>query len=77
MSNSPIFTNHTLAKMNQWQLSEKDVLDVLNKGEIEPASCGGKWNSLRKYSGYEIGINYDKKDDGTVVIISVWKRIRR
>lgn len=75
--NSPIFTNHALKKMKAWGLSESAVLDAFNNGQEERASFGGSWNVVRKYSDYEIGVNYDRKSDGRYVIISVWKRGRR
>lgn len=75
--NSPIFTNHALKKMVEWHLSEVEVLNAFNGGKVENASFGGRWNVVKEYHGYEIGVNYDQKPDGRYVIISVWKRKRR
>lgn len=75
--NSPIITNHALEKMKAWGLSEAAVLDAFNKGTEEPANFGGRWNVVRKYNGYEIGVNYDRRADGRYVIVSVWMRRRR
>jgi hypothetical protein len=70
-----IFTNHALSAMGKWHLSEADVMDAFNKGETENAKFGGKWNAVRKYHGYEVGVNYDQRD-GKWIIVSVWKRGR-
>lgn len=76
--NSPIFTNKALKKMKQWGLSEGQVLDAFNSGRTERANFpGGRWSAIKKYSGYEIGVNYDRAPDGRYKIITVWKRRRR
>lgn len=72
-----IFTNHALSKMKAWGLSEDYVLDALQHGETENANFGGKWNTIRKYPSYEIGVNFDRNDSGQTVIVSVWKRCNR
>jgi len=77
VDNTPIITNHALRKMKQWGLSEAKVLDVFNNGKKEKASFGGRWNAVRKYQGYEIGINFDRNPDGQYIIVSAWKRGRR
>lgn len=75
--NSPIITNHALEKMKAWGLSEAAVLDAFNKGTEEKSTFGGRWNAVRNYNGYEIGVNYDRRPDGRFVIVSVWMRGRR
>ena len=74
---TPIFTNNALRKMKIWGLSEKAVLDAFNNGETEKANYGGRWNAVRKYPNYEIGVNYDRKYTGEYIIVSVWYRERR
>jgi hypothetical protein len=71
-----IITNRALNKMAKYGLSEKMVLDVFNTGKTEEASIGG-WNAIKKYSGREIGVYYNRRPDGQWVIISVWVRNRR
>lgn len=75
--NSPIITNHALQKMKRWNLSETQVLDAFNHGKKEKSTFGGPWNAVKKYPGYEIGVNYDQKPDGRYLIVSCWKRGRR
>jgi len=77
MVNEPTIINHALGKMKAWGLSETAVLDAFNNGVEEKANFGGCWNAVRKYNGYEIGVNYDRKPDGKYIIISVWMRGRR
>jgi len=59
--------------MKDWQLSEQDVLDVFQHGEVI-----GDNKLVRKYNGYEIGMYYvrDKKT-GSYKATFVWKRDRR
>ena len=72
-----IFTNRALSKMKQWQLSESQVLDAYNSGDVEKSKFGG-WNAIKKYQGYEIGVYYVKDGQtGQYKIVSVWKRNRR
>ena len=62
--------------MKKLGLSEKAVLSVFNSGQTEASRLGG-WNAVKKFSGYEIGVFYNKSSDGKWKIISVWKRNRR
>jgi hypothetical protein len=67
------FTSNFQAKAKSWGLTEKDAEDVYHHGQEV------KQNMLvRKYNGYEIGIDYflDKRS-GQPVITSIWKRDRR
>lgn len=73
----PIFTNHALRKMKKHGLSETQALDAFNQGKTEKSSFGGRWQAVKKYSDYEVGVNYDQKQDGRYIIISAWKRGRR
>ena len=76
MAYSPIFTNNALKKMAGLGLSEGAALSVYKNGVKEGSSYGG-WNSISKFSGYEIGVYYNQGSDGVWRIISVWKRNRR
>lgn len=71
-----IFTNRVLRKMEERNLSEKDIRYVLQAGSREKASFGGEWNAIKKYRGKEIGVNFDEKD-GKIIVVSAWKRKRR
>ena len=71
-----IFTNNALRKMKALGLSEALVLDVYNTGESEKSDIGG-FNAVKKFSGYEIGVYYNRDSRGAYKIISVWKRGRR
>ena len=71
-----IFTNNALKKMKALGLSEALVLDVYNTGASEKSNIGG-FNAVKKFSGYEIGVYYDRDNRGVYKIISVWKRGRR
>lgn len=73
---SPIFTNNALAKMKNLGLSEGAVLDAFNSGQTEASKFGG-WLAVKKYPGYEIGVHYNKNQQGAWIIISVWKRDNR
>lgn len=72
-----VFTNHALSKMSTYHLGEAGVLDTFNFGDTEKANFGGRWNAVKKYHNYEVGVNYDQDQDGKWIIISVWKRGRR
>ena len=75
-----IWTNNALEKLKELGLSEEYVLDAFKKGQVEKTGGKGnygRWNAVKKYRGYEIGVNYDRRPDGRWVIISVWKRNRR
>jgi len=70
----PIFTNHALAKMKYWGVSEFQVLDAFNSGTVEKRGAGN--NAIKKYAGYEVGVFY-VTEFGKYKILSVWKRNRR
>lgn len=70
----PTFTDHALAKMRSYGISETQVLDVFNHGTVEKR--GGESNAIKKYSNYEVGVYY-AFNSGKYIIISVWKRGRR
>jgi len=72
----PIITSKALRKMAEFRLSEGQVLDAYNKGTVEKWSMGGGYNSVKKYSGYEIGVAYFVDAKGVYRITSVWKRER-
>jgi len=67
------FTPKCIQHMKDWQLSEQDVIDVFQHGEVI-----GDNKLVRKYNGYEIGMYYyrDKKT-GNNIATFVWKRDRR
>jgi len=68
-----LFSPKCIQLMKDWQLSEQDVLDVFQHGEVI-----GDNKLVRKYNGYEIGMYYfrDKKS-GNCKATFVWKRDRR
>lgn len=72
---SPVFTNKIINKMANFGLSEAQVLEVFNKGEVE------KWKglsvSVKKYSGYELRVFWKQAPDGKFILLSVNKRKRR
>ena len=61
--------------MASYGLSETQVLEVFNKGELE------KWKglsvSVKKYSGYELRVFWKQASNGKFLLISVAKRARR
>lgn len=67
------FTRKCLQRMKDAQLSEKDIADVFQHGELTSENM-----LIRKYNGYEIGMYYfrDKKT-GNYIVTAVWKRERR
>jgi len=71
-----IVTNHALKKLSEHGLSEKYVHDVLNAGKEEKVNWGGGTSVIKKYAGYEVGVNY-AKEGKKIKVISVWKRNRR
>jgi len=68
-----LFSPKCIRQMKDWQLSEQDVTDVFQHGEVV-----GDNKLVRKYNGYEIGMYYvrDKKT-GSYKATFVWKRDRR
>ena len=67
------FTRKCIQQMKDWHLSETDVADVFQHGELTNENM-----LIRKYNGYEIGMYYfrDKKT-GSYIVSAVWKRERR
>ena len=67
------FTKKCIQKMKDEQLTETDVADVFQHGEITSENM-----MVRKYNGYEIGMYYfrDAKT-GNYIVSAVWKRDRR
>ncbi len=67
------FTNKCLQQMRDWNLSEADVTDVFEHGQLRNENM-----LVRKYNGYEISMYYfrDKKT-GNYIVTAVWKRERR
>ena len=67
--------------MSQLGLSETQILDTFNTGAYEEWSIkltdAKGYNSVKKYSGYEIGVAYIQDKNGVYKITSVWKRERR
>lgn len=71
---SIFFPPKTIKIMNQLCISESTVLDVFHHG----SAMKGKDGTVKKYSGYEIGLFYARdKITGQYVITYVWKRERR
>ena len=67
------FTSKCIQQMKDWQLSEQDVTDVFQHGEVI-----GDNKLVRKYNGYEIGMYYFRnKKTGNYTATFVWKRDRR
>ena len=67
------FTKKCIQKMKDEQLSEKDITDVFQHGEITNENT-----MTRQYNGYEIGMYYFRdKGSGNYIVSSVWKRERR
>lgn len=70
---APVFTNKCRYKMKEWNLSEKQLIDVLYHG-----AAVGQNKLVRQYNGYSIGIYYGRdKRDGHYIIYSCWKQNRR
>jgi hypothetical protein len=67
------FSRKCIQLMQEWNLSEQDVTDVFEHGEVI-----GDNKLARKYNGYEIGMYYirDPKT-GNYTATFVWKRERR
>jgi len=67
------FTRKCIQQMNGWHLSEKDIADVFQHGQITRENT-----MVRKYNGYEIGM-YSFRDakSGNIIVAAVWKRDRR
>lgn len=76
-----VFTNRALMRMKQYGLSETQVLDSFYHGEKEVNTLKnpnmGRWSMVKKYSGYEVGVNYDVDVFGKYKIVTVWSRSRR
>ncbi len=67
------FTRKCMQQMKDWHLSEADVADVFQHGDITNENM-----MTRKYNGYEIGMSYFRdKQTGNSIATSVWKRERR
>jgi hypothetical protein len=67
------FSSKCLHLMQEWNLSEQDVLDVFAHGELI-----GENKLARKYNGYEIGMYYIRDEKtGACTATFVWKRDRR
>jgi hypothetical protein len=67
------FTKKCIEKMKTEQLSEKDITDVFQHGQITNENM-----MVRKYNGYEIGMYYFRDGkSGNYIVSSVWKRERR
>ena len=67
------FTWKCIQQMKGWQLSERDITDVFQHGEITNENT-----MTRQYNGYEIGMYYFRdKRSGNYIVSSVWKRERR
>jgi len=67
-----LFTPKCIQQMKDWHLSEADVLDVFEHGEVIADN-----KIVRKYNGYEIGMYYVRDKIGRCKATYVWKRDRR
>jgi hypothetical protein len=67
------FTKKCMQQMKDWQLSEKNIADVFQHGELTRENT-----MVRRFNGYEIGMYYfrDQKT-GNYIVTSVWKRESR
>ena len=74
---SPVFTNKALVLIGQLGIAEALVLEVFNKGAIQKWTNGVGFNSVKKYTGYEIGVAWFRDQKGVYRITSVWKRENR
>jgi len=67
------FTRKCLERMNDEQLSEKDIADVFQHGQLRAENM-----LTRTYNGYEIGMSYFRDGKtGNYIVTTVWKRERR
>ena len=67
------FTRKCLQRMKDEQLTERDIADVFQHGQLRAENM-----LTRLYNGYEIGMYYfrDAKT-GNYIVTAVWKRERR
>jgi hypothetical protein len=67
------FTRKCLQRMKDEQLSEADITDVFEHGQLRNENM-----LIREYNSYEIGMSYfrDAKT-GNYIVTAVWKRDRR
>lgn len=71
---SLLFPNKTVSLIASLGLSESDISDVFNHGQV----INGKDGMVKKYSGYEIGMFYARDaNTGDYIVTYVWKRDRR
>ncbi|OGM23352.1 hypothetical protein A2691_01455 [Candidatus Woesebacteria bacterium RIFCSPHIGHO2_01_FULL_39_23] len=71
----PFFTNRSIEKMEQYHLTENQVMDVFRNGYVD--DWEGMKVSTKKYFGYEIRVFWNRTKKGKYNIISVLKRKRR
>jgi hypothetical protein len=66
----PELTEKAREKMEEWGVSEKNLVDVLRNGtEVKPGMV------IREYAGYSIGLTYFRnRKTGKYVVTSTWKR---
>ena len=67
------FSRGALAKMQSMNLTEKQVLDTFYYGE-KKVTARGQDMMVKRYPDGEIGLLFEKRDDGRWNIFSVWKR---
>ncbi len=63
--------------MQEFGLSEVQVVDTFNTGTVEAWTNGNGFNSVKKFHNYEVGVAYFRDERGIYKITTVWKRIRR
>lgn len=70
-----ILTNRVLAKAKLHNLSKGDLKGAFEKYQrSEDSSVAGLKNYIRTTRDYEVGITAKRKDTGSWIIISCWKR---
>ncbi len=70
------FPRKTIKKMQELQLTDKDIYDVYLGGDPMKAPNGNTF-MVKKYNWYEIGFFYTARGNGEYNVIAVWKKERR
>lgn len=68
-----VFTNKALSTMKDAAVSEKTAVEVLRHGSTNRVS-GDLYSCMKKYGSYDLYVNFVRKSDGTILVVSVKRR---
>jgi len=67
-----IFTNHSLLKLEQRQITKRKVIETINRPDFVGESYSNRKTCFKKFSKLYLKVVYKNEDDNTIIITQHW-----